>query len=162
MNDLEQHVTQNTGRESFKWAHYFDIYDRHFSRCRGTDVHVVEIRVSHAWPPHPSNTLSDRDPAARRTHVTPRNRLSSSDAHWLPTIGARFALTLTTVSLRTSAHLAAGRCGHEAWHLRKQTVVRRKPRREWWAGCYWPVACRAEPVCGGGVTPHARTANLTK
>ena len=49
--------------------------------------------------------------AARCAHVAPRNRLSSSDAHTLPTIGPRFALTLTTVSLRTCAHLAAGRRG---------------------------------------------------
>ena len=31
---------------SEKWAHYFDIYDRHFSRFRGTNVKVVEIGVN--------------------------------------------------------------------------------------------------------------------
>jgi len=47
MNDLERYFTENTGRLIHKWKHYFDIYDRHFSRFRGTDVHVVEFGVSH-------------------------------------------------------------------------------------------------------------------
>lgn len=46
MNDLEKHFTSNTGRLIHKWKHYFEIYDRHFSRFRGTDVHVVEFGVS--------------------------------------------------------------------------------------------------------------------
>jgi len=29
-----------------KWLHYFDIYDRHFSRFRGTDAVIVEIGVN--------------------------------------------------------------------------------------------------------------------
>jgi hypothetical protein len=33
------------GRGIWKWAHYFDIYDRHFRAFRGTDVHVLEIGV---------------------------------------------------------------------------------------------------------------------
>jgi Methyltransferase domain len=33
------------GRGIWKWNHYFDIYDSHFSRFRGTKVHVVEIGV---------------------------------------------------------------------------------------------------------------------
>jgi hypothetical protein len=47
MNDLEQHFTRNSGRLINKWKHYFEIYDRHLSRFRGTDVHVVEFGVSH-------------------------------------------------------------------------------------------------------------------
>lgn len=47
MNDLEKHFTENTGRLIHKWKHYFEIYDRHFSRFRNTDVHVVEFGVSH-------------------------------------------------------------------------------------------------------------------
>ena len=47
MNDLEKHFTENTGKLIHKWKHYFEIYDRHFSRFRGTDVHVVEFGVSH-------------------------------------------------------------------------------------------------------------------
>ncbi len=45
MNDLEKHFTENTGRMIHKWKHYFEIYDRHFARFRGTDVHVVEFGV---------------------------------------------------------------------------------------------------------------------
>ncbi len=46
MNDLEKHFTENTGRLIHKWKHYFEIYDRHFARFRGTDVHIVEFGVS--------------------------------------------------------------------------------------------------------------------
>jgi 23S rRNA U2552 (ribose-2'-O)-methylase RlmE/FtsJ len=46
MNDLEKYFIANTGRLIHKWKHYFEIYDRHFSRFRDTDVHVVEIGVS--------------------------------------------------------------------------------------------------------------------
>ncbi|MAG94787.1 MAG: hypothetical protein CMJ48_13750 [Planctomycetaceae bacterium] len=46
MNDLEKYFQENTGRLIHKWKHYFDIYDRHFSRFRGTDVHIVEFGVS--------------------------------------------------------------------------------------------------------------------
>ena len=45
MNDLERYFNNNTGRPIQKWQHYFDIYDRHFSRFRGAEVHVVEIGV---------------------------------------------------------------------------------------------------------------------
>lgn len=45
MNDLEKYFKENTGRLILKWKHYFEIYDRHFSRFRGTDVHVVEFGV---------------------------------------------------------------------------------------------------------------------
>jgi len=47
MNDLERFFTENKGRLIDKWSHYFEIYDRHLSRFRGTDVHVVEFGVSH-------------------------------------------------------------------------------------------------------------------
>lgn len=47
MNDLERHFRENTVRRIHKWNHYFDIYDRHFARFRGTDVHLVEIGVAH-------------------------------------------------------------------------------------------------------------------
>lgn len=46
MNDLEKFFAENKGRLINKWNHYFEIYDRHFSRFRGTDVHVVEFGVS--------------------------------------------------------------------------------------------------------------------
>jgi hypothetical protein len=47
MNDLQQYFHSNTGRRIEKWDHYFEIYDRHFSRFRDTDVHVVEFGVGH-------------------------------------------------------------------------------------------------------------------
>lgn len=46
-NDLRRFFESNTGGVIDKWLHYFDVYDRHFSRFRGTDVHVVEIGVFH-------------------------------------------------------------------------------------------------------------------
>ena len=29
----------------WKWVHYFDVYDRHLARFRGTDVHFLEIGI---------------------------------------------------------------------------------------------------------------------
>ena len=46
MNDLEKYFSENTGRLIHKWKHYFEIYDRHFSRFRNTNVHIVEFGVS--------------------------------------------------------------------------------------------------------------------
>ena len=45
MNDLEKYFNSNKGRLIDKWQHYFEIYDKHFARFRGTDVCVVEIGV---------------------------------------------------------------------------------------------------------------------
>lgn len=45
MNDLERYFTGNTGKLIHKWKHYFEIYDRHFSRFRGGNAHVVEFGV---------------------------------------------------------------------------------------------------------------------
>lgn len=47
MNDLEKYFERNKSRLIHKWLHYFEIYDRHFSRFRNTDVHIVEFGVSH-------------------------------------------------------------------------------------------------------------------
>ena len=47
MNDLETYVAQNAGRIVTKMSNYFEIYERHFARFRGTDVHVVEVGVRH-------------------------------------------------------------------------------------------------------------------
>ncbi len=44
-NDLEKYALENKGHWLQKWKHYFEIYDRHFSRYRGTDVHVLEFGV---------------------------------------------------------------------------------------------------------------------
>lgn len=45
MNDLELYFENNTEREITKWMHYFDVYDRHFSRFRNKEVVIVEIGV---------------------------------------------------------------------------------------------------------------------
>lgn len=46
MNHLKAYFEANEGKLIHKWMHYFDIYDRYFSRFRGTDVHFLEIGVS--------------------------------------------------------------------------------------------------------------------
>lgn len=45
MNDLENYFYNNDDKLISKWKHYFEVYDRHFSRYRGTDVHIVEFGV---------------------------------------------------------------------------------------------------------------------
>lgn len=45
MNDLEKYFVANSGRMIHKWRHYFEIYERHFARFRGTNVCVVEFGV---------------------------------------------------------------------------------------------------------------------
>lgn len=47
MNDLQKYFEQNKKRRIAKWVHYFDVYDRHFSRFRGKDVVILEIGVAH-------------------------------------------------------------------------------------------------------------------
>jgi len=46
MNDLEIYFRNNTERIIFKWDHYFDVYERHFSRFRDKEIVVVEIGIS--------------------------------------------------------------------------------------------------------------------
>lgn len=46
MNDLEKYFYNNPGRRIHKWTHYFDIYDRHFSKFRGKEVHILEFGVA--------------------------------------------------------------------------------------------------------------------
>ena len=47
MNDLEKYFTSNNQRLIHKWNHYFEIYDKHFSRFRGREVNILEFGVSH-------------------------------------------------------------------------------------------------------------------
>lgn len=47
MNSLEAYFNSNNGPLLNKWLHYFDIYDRHFSRFRGQEIVMVEIGVFH-------------------------------------------------------------------------------------------------------------------
>ncbi len=46
MNDLEKYFRQNEKRLIHKWSHYFDIYERHFSRFRNKEIVVLEIGVA--------------------------------------------------------------------------------------------------------------------
>jgi hypothetical protein len=46
MNDLEKYFRLNDKRIIHKWKHYFDIYDRHFSKYRNKDIIILEIGVS--------------------------------------------------------------------------------------------------------------------
>jgi 23S rRNA U2552 (ribose-2'-O)-methylase RlmE/FtsJ len=46
MTDLEKYFRENDNRLIHKWAHYFDIYDRHFSRFRNKEIVILEIGVS--------------------------------------------------------------------------------------------------------------------
>jgi len=45
MNDLEKYFRENDKRLISKWIHYFDVYDRHFSKYRDKEIVVLEIGV---------------------------------------------------------------------------------------------------------------------
>jgi 23S rRNA U2552 (ribose-2'-O)-methylase RlmE/FtsJ len=47
MNDLEEYFNTNTGRVIDKWDHYFEVYDRHFSKYRGKEIVLLEIGTYH-------------------------------------------------------------------------------------------------------------------
>ena len=45
-NWLEEYFdTHTTGPGLWKWRHYFDIYDRHFTKFRGREVHILEVGI---------------------------------------------------------------------------------------------------------------------
>ena len=46
-SDLEKYFKSNEKRLIHKWSHYFDIYERHFSRFRNKPIVIVEIGVFH-------------------------------------------------------------------------------------------------------------------
>jgi 23S rRNA U2552 (ribose-2'-O)-methylase RlmE/FtsJ len=46
MNDLESYFRNNDKRLIHKWAHYFEVYDQHFSRYRNREIVILEIGVS--------------------------------------------------------------------------------------------------------------------
>jgi len=47
MNDLKKYFDSNNKHLIHKWNHYFDIYDKHFSKFRGEKITLLEIGVSH-------------------------------------------------------------------------------------------------------------------
>ncbi|MER8922447.1 class I SAM-dependent methyltransferase [Mesorhizobium sp. M0802] len=42
---LHQYFLNNSGKEIYKWLHYFDVYERHFERFRNRRPVVVEVGV---------------------------------------------------------------------------------------------------------------------
>lgn len=46
MNDLEKFAYCDSHRLLFKWLHYYEVYDRHFSKYRNTAPVIMEIGVS--------------------------------------------------------------------------------------------------------------------
>lgn len=45
MNDIKRLFDNNSQRQISKWTHYFDIYERHFSRFRDKEIVIVEIGI---------------------------------------------------------------------------------------------------------------------
>lgn len=45
-SDLEKYFRNNNSRLIHKWNHYFDIYERHFSKFRNKEIVILEIGVS--------------------------------------------------------------------------------------------------------------------
>jgi len=46
MNELEKYFRENNDRLIHKWVHYFDIYDRHFSKFKNKEITILEIGVA--------------------------------------------------------------------------------------------------------------------
>lgn len=46
LSDLEIYFKNNNKRLIHKWNHYFDIYERHFSRFRDKEIVILEIGIS--------------------------------------------------------------------------------------------------------------------
>ena len=45
MNELEQYFEKNDKRLINKYQHYFDVYDKHFSKYKGQEITIVEVGV---------------------------------------------------------------------------------------------------------------------
>jgi hypothetical protein len=46
VNELEAYFdAHKTGRGLWKWRHYFPIYDAHFAKFKGREVHILEIGI---------------------------------------------------------------------------------------------------------------------
>ena len=75
MGTLRGYFESNPGRLIHKWIHYFEVYEAHFERFRGREVHVVEIGVyyggslqmwKHYFGPQARVYGVDVNPACRR------------------------------------------------------------------------------------------------
>jgi hypothetical protein len=47
LNDLEKFFFEKDHKLIHKWRHYFEVYDRHFSRMRNKKINVLEIGAAH-------------------------------------------------------------------------------------------------------------------
>ena len=45
MNDLEKFFIEKGNRNSYKWKHYLEIYDKNLSRFRNKDINIIEFGV---------------------------------------------------------------------------------------------------------------------
>ena len=45
--DLFDYFSSNKGRLIYKWMHYFEIYERHFTQFRNREIKFLEIGVFH-------------------------------------------------------------------------------------------------------------------
>ena len=45
MNDLEKFFYEKGNRNSYKWNHYLEIYDKHLSRFRNNNINILEFGV---------------------------------------------------------------------------------------------------------------------
>ena len=46
ISDLEKYFKNNNDKLILKWSHYFDIYERHFSRFRNKEIVILEVGIS--------------------------------------------------------------------------------------------------------------------
>jgi hypothetical protein len=98
-SELERLVATHTGRRINKWWHYFEIYDRHFSRLRDREITVCEIGVADGgsleiWRRYFGSKARlvgiDIDPACQR-YARPGTRIfvgSQGDADFLERVAA--------------------------------------------------------------------------
>jgi hypothetical protein len=47
INDLEKFFFERDHKLIHKWRHYFEVYDRHFSRMRNKKINILEIGAAH-------------------------------------------------------------------------------------------------------------------
>jgi hypothetical protein len=46
-NTLSKLFYNHTGKLIHKWDHYFDIYEKYFSKYKGQNINILEIGISH-------------------------------------------------------------------------------------------------------------------
>lgn len=94
-----QFLANKGGMTIDKWPHYFEIYDRHLSRWRGTDVRVLEI-----------GTFRGGGLDALRTYLGPQARLVGAD---IDPVAADVARRRHTVELGDQTDLEFLRAVHD-------------------------------------------------